>query len=202
MVKRIGVVLVAVALLLAGCARGEKRAAGVGFFDDMGKTLAELKSEYPEGEVIVRLDGVPDSAAVCFGEPGAEYACCFLETQSGDFEKAVNEYEDQLKCAGFVATAGVLFPNMEEDMSFQDFFSLIGVEDYTYFGEDTVTAEGWLKFTYHDMEVMVNTNEAAADGGWTVTGTETVKRSAPASMVDLELLNANQDLADAVMFDE
>ena len=99
MVKRVGVVLVVVALLLTGCARGEKRAAGTEFFEDVGKTLAELKSEYPEGEVIVRLDGAPDSAAVCFGEAGAEYACCFLKTQSGDFERALSEYEDRLKCS-------------------------------------------------------------------------------------------------------
>ena len=86
-------------------------------------------------------------------------------------------------------------------MSFQDFFSLIGVDDYEYFGEDTITAEGWLKFTYNGMEVMVNTNEAVAGGGWDVTGVERVKSNAPVSIVDPEILNTNQDLAEAVMFD-
>ena len=51
------------------------------------------------------------------------------------------------------------------------------------------------------MEVMVNTNEAAPGGGWDVTGAEIVKRHAPVSIVDAELLQANQNLADAVMFD-
>ena len=170
------------------------------FFNDIGKTLSELKNEHPAGEFIVRLDGFPDSAAVCFGEPEAEYVSYFFGTQSGDAEKAMNECEDQLKCAGFVTTARILFPDMEDDMSFEDFFSLIGVEDYEYFGEDRITAEGWLRFTYNGMEVMVNTNEAAADGGWNVTGAEIVKRNAPVSIVGPELLNANQDLADAVMF--
>ncbi len=171
------------------------------FFNDIGKTLSGLKNEHPEGEFIASLEGFPDSAAACFGEPEAEYVYYFFGGQSGDFEKAMNEYEDQLKCAGFITTANVLFPSMEDDMPFEDFFSLIGVEDYEYFGEDTITAEGWLRFTYNGMEVMVNTNEAASGGGWNVTGAEIVKSNAPVSIVDPEILNANQDLADAAMFD-
>lgn len=171
------------------------------FLNDLGKTLSELKNEHPEGEFIVRLDGFPDSAAACFGEPEAESVSFFFGGQSGDFEKAMNECKDQLKCAGFITTANVLFPDMGDDMSLEDFFSLIGVEDYEYFGEDTITAEGWLRFTYHGMEVMVNTNEAAAGGGWDVTGAEIVKSNAPVSIVDPEILNANLDLAEPVMFD-
>ena len=79
-------------------------------------------------------------------------------TQSGDSEKAMSECEEQLKCAGFVTTANILFPDMEDDMSFEDFSPLIGVDDYEYFGEDTLR-RGWLRFMYQDMEVMVNTNE-------------------------------------------
>ena len=170
------------------------------FLNDLGKTLPELKKEHPEGEFAVNLNGQPDSASACFGKPGAEYAYFFFGGQSGDFEKAMTEGEDRLKCAGFVTTAGVLFPAMQDDMSFRDFFALIGVEDYEYFGEDTPTAAGWLKFLYQGMEVMVNTNEAASGGGWNFTGAEIVKRSAPASIVDPERLGANQELADAVMF--
>ena len=171
------------------------------FFNDIGKTLSELKNEYPEDEFIVSLDGFPDSAAACFWEPGAEYVSFFFGGQSGDFEKAMNECEEQIKCAGFITTANILFTDMEDDMSFQDFFSLIGVNDYEYFGEDTITAEGWLRFTYSGMEVMVNTNEAVVGGGWDVTGAERVKSNAPVSIVDLKILNTNQDLVDAVMFD-
>ena len=171
------------------------------FLNDIGKTLSELRNEYPEGEFIVRLDGFPDCAAICFGDPEAEYVSYFFGTQSGDAEKAMNEYEDQLKCAGFITTANVLFPDMEDDMSFEDFFSLIGVDDYEYFGEDTITAEGWLRFMYSGMEVMVNTNEAVAGGGWDITGAERVKSNAPVSVVDQEISNTNLDLAETVMFD-
>lgn len=151
---------------------------------------------------MVRLDGFPDCAAICFGEPGAEYTHFFFGTQSGDAEKAMNEYEDQLKCAGFVTTAGVFFPDMEEEMTFGSFFSLIGVDDYEYLvGEEVAIGEGWLRFWYQDMEVMVNTNEINAGGGWDFTGAEIVKRSAPLSVTDPEIAKSNQALADGVMFD-
>ena len=113
----------------------------------------------------------------------------------------MDECADQLKCAGFVTTANILFPDMEDEMSFEDFFSLIGVDDYEYIEEDTAAA-GWLRFTYHGMEVMINTNEVNAAGGWEFTGAEIVKGNAPVSIVDTEIVNTNQDLADAVMFDE
>lgn len=172
------------------------------FFNDIGKTLSEIKKEYPEGEFIVSLDGFPDSAGACFGEPEAEYIHFFFGGQSGDFEKAMNECEDQLKCAGFITTADVLFPDMEDDMSFEDFFSLIGVDDYEYLvGEEVKTGEGWLRFMYDDMRIMVNTNEITPGGGWNFTGEKIVKRNAPLSIVDPEILTANNDLADAVMFD-
>ena len=172
------------------------------FFHDIGKTLSELKNEYPEGEFVVSLDGFPDHAAVCFGELEEEYVSYFFGTQSGDAEKAMTAYEDQLKCAGFITTASILFPDMEDDMPFEDFFSLIGVDDYEYLiGEEVISGEGWLRFTYHDMEVMVNTNEVHADGGWDFTGAEIVKCNAPVSIADPQILNANQDLADSIMFD-
>ena len=172
------------------------------FFNDIGKTFSELKNEYPEGEFIVSLDGFPDSAAACFGEQGAGYVYFFFGGQDGDFEKAMNECEDQLKCAGFVTTANILFPDMEDDMSFEDFFSLIGVGDYEYLvGDDVITGEGWLRFMYNGMEVMVNTNEVVAGGGWNFTGAERVKSNAPVSIVDLEIFHTNLDLANPIMFD-
>lgn len=169
------------------------------FFEDLGKTLSELKQEHPDGELAVEQEGFPENAAACFEEAGADYAYFFFGMQSGDAEKAMNERADQLKCAGFITTAGVLFADMKEDMSFADFFALIGVDDYEYFGEDTA-AGGWLKFVYRGMEVMVNTNEPTAGGGWDYTGAETVKPSAPVSIADKESWDANQKLADAVMF--
>lgn len=195
-----GMVLLA-SFVCAACAPAAPSGQTPEFLDDIGKTLSELKNEHPEGELIVRQGGFPDFAAICFGEPGADYVYYFFGAQSGDAEKAMNECEDQLKCAGFLTTAGVLLPDMEDELSFEDFFSQIGVDDYEYLVEGTA-ADGWLSFQYRDMEVMVNTNEINASGGWDFTGEEIVKRNAPVSMADPEISNANSDLADAVMFEE
>ena len=196
--------LAAIALLVSfvcsACAPAAPSGQTPEFFNDVGKTLSELKNEHPEGELIVRQGGFPDFAAICFGEPGADYVYYFFGAQSGDAEKAMNECEDQLKCAGFLTTAGVLLPDMEDELSFEDFFSQIGVDDYEYLVEGTA-ADGWLSFQYRDMEVMVNTNEINAAGGWDFTGEEIVKRNAPAVISDPEIVHANQELADAVMFD-
>ena len=191
------------AFVFSACAPAAPSGQTPEFLNDIGKTLIELKNEHPEGEIIESLDSSPDCAAICFGEPEAEYAYYFFGTQSGDSEKAMSECEEQLKCAGFVTTANILFPDMEDDMSFEDFFSLIGVDDYEYFGEDTLAA-GWLRFMYQDMEVMGNTNEMTPGRGlhFNFTGAEIVKRDAPVSIADPEILNTNSDLAGAVMFDE
>ena len=197
--------LAAIALLASfacsACAPAAPSGQTPEFFHDIGKTLSELKTEHPEGEFIVNLDGFPDHAAICFGDPGAEYFYYFFGTQSGDAEKAMDELGDQLKCAGAITTANVLFPDMEEDMSFADFFSLIGVEEYEYLGADTV-AEGWIRFLYRDMEVMVSPTGDGPDGDWDVTGEELVKYNAAVSVMAPEIESANIDLADAVMFDE
>lgn len=197
--------LAAIALLASfacsACAPAAPSGQTPEFFDDIGKTLSELKTEHPEGEFMVNLDGFPDYAAACFGEPGADYVYYFFGGHSGDFEKAMDELGDQLKCAGAITTANILFPDMEDEMEFEDFFSLIGVDDYEYLVEDTA-ADGWLRFMDRGMEVMVNTNEINAGGGWNFTGAEVVRRNAPVSIVDTEISTANGDLTDAVMFEE
>ena len=170
------------------------------FFNEVGDTLNMLKSKYPAAEILIRPDGFPDAAAACLGEPKAPYVYFFFGGQSGDFEAAMEKCGEQLKCAGFLTSASVLFPEMEDDMSFADFFSLINVSDYTYFAEeDATTAKGWLNFKYHDMDVWLNTNETTT-GGLRFTGDEIIRRSAPVTITDEELFRQNQELADTVIF--
>ena len=195
-----GIILLA-SFTLSACAPAASGGQSPEFLGDLGKTHSELKAEHPEGEVMVRLDGFPDCAALCFGEPGADYVYYFFGTQAGDGERAMDQLGDQLKCAGAITTANILFPDMEGDLSFADFFSLIGVEEYEYLGADTV-AEGWIRFLYQDMEVMVSPTGDGPDGQWDVTGEEIVKYDAVVSVIDPELESANSDLADPVMFEE
>lgn len=194
-------ILLFVSVTFSACAPAAPDDQMPEFFNDIGKTFNELKKENPEGEFFVSSKGLPDAAAACFGEEGAEYSHFFFGGQSGDFEKALNDCGEEIKCAGFISTAGVVFSDMEDDMSFDDFFALIGVDDYEYLlGEEVVSGEGWLRFIYHDMEVMINTNEVLFGGGWNFTGEEIVKRNAPLTIVDPEILKTNQNIADAVMF--
>lgn len=189
------------ALAFSACAGAEPDTQTPDLLGDIGKTLAELKGAQSDGEVIVRTGGFPDAAAVCFGLQEAEALPCFLALQSGDAEGAMREYEEQLKCAGLVTTAGVLFPGMEDEPSFDAFFASIGVDEYEYLvGDEVIGGEGWLRFAYRDMAVLVNTNEMNAAGGWTFTGEERVRRDAPAIIVDTELLAENYALTEAVLF--
>lgn len=69
-----------VSFTFSACAPAAPSGQTPEFFHDIGKTLSELKKEHPEGELIVRLDGSPDSAAICFGDPEAEYLYYFFGT--------------------------------------------------------------------------------------------------------------------------
>lgn len=168
------------------------------FFNDLGKTLSVLESEHPKAKFFV--SNYPDSQDSCFGELDAQYAYIFFGGQCGGFEAVMIECKDQLQCAGFLTTAGVLFPEMDDDMSFVDFFSLIGVSDYTYINEEDTMYEGWLEFKFNDMDVWLNTNEIRSDGGWDFTDAKIVRRNAPVNITDKELYHQNQVLADARIF--
>ena len=171
-------------------------------FNDLGKTLDVLKTEHPGSEIRLRDDGFPNNAAACLEESEGGYAYSFFGMQDGDFEKAMSELESRLKCAGFITTAGVIFPDMTEEMPFSDFFSLIGVSDYEFFGSDQSMspAQGWLYFTYENMEVWLNTNDFTGGIG-KFTGAQKISRSAPVSITNKEILTENETLAYAVMFD-
>lgn len=169
-------------------------------FNDIGKTLNILKNEHPKAMTFTQTDGFPDAAVACFGESESKYAYVFFGGQDGDFGVVMEKYEDQLKCSGVLTTTSILFPEMGDDMSFLDFFSLIGVSAYEYFAEDG-PGEGWLSFTYNGMAVWLNTNEAIKSDGEEFAAAKRVKGSVPVIIIDEEIFWENQKLADAVMFE-
>ena len=204
--KRIAAVLVIFVLMplaLSSCAAkaptpspgNERSLAEPAFFEDIGKTLDELRAEYPKFDAVIRTELFPDAAAVCFGKPDGDFAYFLFGGQDGRYEDVINSCGDQIKCCGFLTTAGTLFPGMIDEMTFTDFFSLIGVTDYDFIDEEGL-GEGWLIFLYNSREVWVNTNV----DGWIFTGAETVKSDAPVSITDIDLFEQNQDLADFIMF--
>lgn len=197
----ITILFLLISLVISACSPAVQNDPTPKFLNDIGKTLTELKTEHPEGEFVVDLNGFPDFAASCFGTEDSDYLYFFFGGHDGDFKKAMDECEEELKCAGFITTAEVLFPNMKEDMTFEEFFIMIEVDAYERFEEDVPMAQGWLTFMYRDMEVMINPNEPLPGGGWDITGAEIVKKNAPVSIVDPEIHASNSDLANDVMFD-
>lgn len=89
------------AFVFSACAPAAPSGQTPEFLNDIGKTLIELKNEHPEGELIVRPGGFPDNAAVCFGEPEAEFAHYFFRTQGGDAEKVMSECEESTEMRWF-----------------------------------------------------------------------------------------------------
>ncbi|QHI73461.1 hypothetical protein [Aminipila terrae] len=164
------------------------------FFNDLGKTLNTLKKEHPRDEILIQNDGLPDSATASFGGSEGKYAYFFFDGQDTNFEDVMGKYGNQLKCSGFITTADVLSPEMEDDMTFSDFLSLIGVSDYEY-GSKEGSIQGWLNFKYNNMVVWINTNEATTHGGWEFTAIERVKKSAPVVIYDEEIYHQNYNLA-------
>lgn len=171
------------------------------FLNDIGKTLNTLRKEHPKAIMLVQNGGLPDAAAICLGEPKSKYAYYFFGTQDGDAEKVMNGYGDQLKCAGFVTSADVLYPEMKDDMPFSDFFSLICVSDYSYNIDEDNSGQGWLDFKYKNMKVWLNTNEITTGGGWNYTGIEKVKGNAPVAIFDEEIDSQNYELAQEYMYE-
>ena len=79
---------------------------------DIGKPLAALEREHPEGTLFDRPDGFPDAAAICFGEPDAQIAYVLLGTQYlGEYRAFMDAYADRLECCGILSKVGVLFPD-------------------------------------------------------------------------------------------
>lgn len=75
----ISIIFLFVSFAFSACAPVAPSDQAPEFFNDIGKTLSELKDEHPEGELVVKPGGFPDYAAICFGDPDAEYVYYFLE---------------------------------------------------------------------------------------------------------------------------
>lgn len=156
---------------------------------EIGKPLATLREEHPNGMVFDRPDGYPDAAAICFGEVDGEVAYVFFGTQGETYLPSVMDaYSEELRCSGVLTTAGTLFPTMSDNMTFSEFFSLIGVPEYDYItAEEAVTAAGWVLFDY--------------DGKWAALDTtdtnQTVCRDTHISITSPEIEEENRKVAQA-----
>jgi hypothetical protein len=167
------------------------------FFQDIGKTFNTLKKEYPDA--VIQNYNIPDASAQCLGEPKSKYAYYFFGTQDVGLESGVdvNKYGDKLKCAGFYSTAGVLFPEIKDNMSIADFFSAIGVSSYEYSTEVSPN-QGWIEFKYKGMDIYLDTSGDSISANGNFIPVTYIKSNYPVAISDSTIEGQNLKLVDEI----
>lgn len=160
------------------------------FLGEVGKTYAALKAEFPSA--VSFYTNLPDAAAVCFGdETTMDYAYYLYGTQFLEIDAIDNAVADQLKCAGFATTVAVAFPQADETMQLEAFFSVIGVSEYHTLPE---YYESWLTFQYLNFEVYIDTSMDSVNAQGDFTSIEAIKGSYPVVLIDLTTNAQNHEL--------
>lgn len=195
MKRMIGVILLlTMTVSLVGCME-KKRVADAeipAFLDGIGKTYAQLREEYPDAVITSDNGGLPDAAAIYFGNPDEEYQHLIFATQYAPFDEISEATKNQLQCAGYLTSVEVLFPQAA-NRSVEEFFAAIGVADYT---SELEIYEEWLMFEYRGWTVDLNTAADSRDANGNFVGIELVKGNYPVTMYDSAILSANIDLVD------
>lgn len=111
--------------------------ASPAFLSEIGKPLTALMQKYPAGEFLHA------GAIQCYGVSSEEYSYFIYRSPFAPIE-GLPDYSD-LNCAGIATTMGELFPPAADGMSFADFFSMEGVENYGY------NADFLMSFTYNGL---------------------------------------------------
>lgn len=142
----------------------------------VGKSWNEIKKEHPKGGVVIDQKGLSDAVAICYGNENDPYLYYFFGVQTGDHMKVINKFGDDLRCAGIITTTEILFPSMLDEMTFDEFFAMIGVSEYEYDPDDGML-KGLLFFTYKDMRVTLNINEIDENGVWMDSEEQVVKKT-------------------------
>lgn len=155
------------------------------FMSEIGKTYQTLKEEHPDAAI--KTNAIPDAAAICFSDPTSNYEYFLFGTQYLSFDDLKDDIKNELKCAGFVTTADVLFPQATDNMTVSDFFSAIGVSDYAY-DTETTTLQGWVTFKYHNFDVYLDTTSDI------FIPVETIKSSYPVMLIDSNTEHENVEL--------
>jgi len=163
----------------------------------IGKTVAELKAAFP-GLQVQEYDFnggnspggyIPNAAAVGLQQPGSDYAFFIYGTQYLGFETISVNDVNRLRCAGFNARVGVIFPDFA-GLPMSDFFAAIGVTRWT-FVDDNVVELGCIEFEYEGYIFSI-------DGSDIVRGlTNVMEPSFALTLEDLDILSDNLDILSA-----
>lgn len=198
--KKILVLLVVIIFISSSCTSIKDDSSGTiqsnatnapAFLQEIGKTYDMLKEEHPAA-VIQHYD-IPDASAECLSEPESKYSYCFFGTQSVVFEDYAGKVGNQVKCAGFYTTSGVLFHKTEDNMPTADFFSAIGVSAYEY-DTDVSPAQGWFSFKYKDMDVWLDTTSDSISADGEFKPVTNIKSHYPVVIINSSIEEQNQIL--------
>lgn len=160
------------------------------FMSETGKTYKTLKEEHPDAKI--KTNAIPDAAAICFSDPTSNYEYILFGTQYLSFDDLKDDIKNELKCAGFVTTVGILFPQATDNMTVSDFFSAIGISDFDY-DTETLTLQGWVTFKYHNFDVYLDTTSDALSSDIFIP-VETIKSSYPVILIDSNTEHENVEL--------
>jgi hypothetical protein len=130
----------------------------------IGKTYNELKNDYPnyipDNGDNRQFTQFYDSAFPYLGILDAKYKFVFYGTQWGpSLEDVSKYYGSEIKCIGLTGDVGNLFPEITSDLSFDEFFSLIDVNEYDYNDKEDSSAYGELSFKYEEFDIVINTTD-------------------------------------------
>jgi len=135
--------------------------------DAVGMTYDELKAIYPDAYTDIEGDGMYNvfynAAFPYMAIPGFEFGFVFFGTQWGPpLTDIVNYFGDEITCIGATGNVRGIFPGMTEaEISFDDFFSFLGVEDYDFFDfGDPNYPDAGLEFEFMDFTVYVDVSIA------------------------------------------
>ena len=141
----------------------------------VGKTFNQLKKEYPDyvtgNEMYINFS---DAGYPYLGLSNAQYSFVFFGTQAGPGLADVGKYYgNKIKCIGVTGKVSGLFPAMTTDLSFNDFFSFLGVQKYDYNNWKATDRPGGgeLSFKYKGFDIVID-----ADGS---QSTKIVKKNYP-----------------------
>lgn len=158
------------------------------YVDEIGKTYNLIKRENPD--FVYQKIGLPDSQGQFFGLPDGKYSCFFYGAQtSPTLDEISDKYGDELICTGIISTVGEMFTDTIEQMPLEQFFETYQITEYTYMAED-VLDQGWIRFTYNDLFVWINTNDTGTNSA-EFEATSVMKRIYPVMFIDLRIADNN-----------
>lgn len=181
---------------LVSCASSrelDKETEKPSFLDEIGISYQTLLSGHPDAEIEERM--LPDAAAVCLADPALDYAYYLYPTQSIPFQHLEERIKNELVCAGFATTVGTLFPNVDDSMATDDFFSAIGVSEYHCVSE-IGPAMGWITFQYHGLNVYLDATVDSVTQNEEYVGVQIIKCNYPIVIYDSILESQNYDLSE------